>query len=149
MFKYQFSLALLIATGLSVGVHADNTIAIGDTSRVYDIDEVLVINQPKEVYRLRQQPLSSTSFDGSQLQQLNVQDARHLSTFVPSFVMPEYGSRYTSSIYMRGIGSRVNSPAVGIYVDGMPILNKSAFNFHTYDIDRVDDCMALKERFTE
>ena len=138
MFKYQFSLALLIATGLSVGVHADNTIAIGDTSRVYDIDEVLVINQPKEVYRLRQQPLSSTSFDGSQLQQLNVQDARHLSTFVPSFVMPEYGSRYTSSIYMRGIGSRVNSPAVGIYVDGMPILNKSAFNFHTYDIDRVD-----------
>ena len=70
MFKCQFSLALLMATGLSVGAHADNTIAIGDTSRVYDIDEVLVINQPKEVYRLRQQPLSSTSFDGSQLQQL-------------------------------------------------------------------------------
>ena len=84
MFKCQFSLALLITTGLSVGAHADNIIAIGDTSRVYDIDEVLVINQPKEVYRLRQQPLSSTSFDRNQLQQLNVQDARHLSTFVPS-----------------------------------------------------------------
>ena len=52
--------------------------------------------------------------------------------------MPEYGSRYTSSMYMRGIGSRVNSPAVGMYVDGMPIQSKSAFNFHTYDIDRVD-----------
>ena len=55
-----------------------------------------------------------------------------------SFVMPEYGSRYTSSMYMRGIGSRINSPAVGMYVDNMPIQSKSAFNFHTYDIDRVD-----------
>ena len=89
MFKYQFSLALLMATGMSIGAHADNTIEVCDTSHVYDIDEILVIDQPKEVYRLRQQPLSSTSFDGSQLQQLNVQDARHLSTFVPSFVMPE------------------------------------------------------------
>ena len=25
-----------------------------------------------------------------------------------------------------------------MYVDGMPIQSKSAFNFHTYDIDRVD-----------
>lgn len=41
-------------------------------------------------------------------------------------------------MYVRGIGSRVNSPAVGIYVDGMPIQSKSAFNFHTYDIDRID-----------
>ncbi len=52
--------------------------------------------------------------------------------------MPNYGSRYTSSMYVRGIGSRVNSPAVGIYIDGMPIVSKSAFNVHSYQLERVD-----------
>ncbi len=138
MFKSRLGIALLMAAALPAGIHADNTIEKGDTSRVYDIDEVVIIDQPKEAFRLRQQPLSSTSFNGAQLQSLNVQDVRQLSAFVPSFAMPEYGSRYTSSIYMRGIGSRVYSPAVGIYVDGMPVLCRSAFNFHVYDVDRVD-----------
>ncbi len=113
-------------------------VELTDSSRVYDIDEVVVIDQPKESFRLRQQPLSSSSFSSYELKSLNVQDLRQLSSFVPSFCMPEYGSRITSSMYIRGIGSRVNSPAVGIYVDGMPILSKSAFNFHTYGLERVD-----------
>ena len=29
-----------------------------------------------------------------------------------------------------GIGSRINSPAVGIYLDGIPVLSKAAFNLH-------------------
>ena len=138
MIKSKLSIALLMASSLPIGMQANNIIESGDTSRVYDIDEVVVIDQPKEAFRLRQQPLSSTSFNGDLIRSLNVQDVRNLSVFIPSFSMPEYGSRYTSSIYMRGIGSRVYSPAVGIYVDGMPILSKSAFNFHTYDIDRID-----------
>ena len=86
--------------------------ALADTSRVYDIDEVVIIDQPKESFRLRQQPLSSNSFSSYELKSLNVQDLRQLSVFVPSFCMPEYGSRITSSMYIRGIGSRINSPAV-------------------------------------
>jgi len=117
---------------------AEKKTEINDTVRVYDIEEVYVYDQPKETYRLRQQPLNSTTFNRLQLNSLNTQDLRQLSAFVPSFTMPEYGSRYTSAMYMRGIGSRVNSPAVGMYVDGMPIQSKSAFNFHTYDIDRID-----------
>ena len=138
MFKSKWGVAFLVASSFPIGAYADNTVERGDTSRVYDIDEVVIVDQPKEAFRLRWQPLSSTSFDSGQLQSLNVQDLRQLSVFVPSFVMPEYGSRYTSSVYMRGIGSRVYSPAVGIYVDGIPVLSRSAFNFHTYDIDRVD-----------
>ena len=52
--------------------------------------------------------------------------------------MPSYGSRYTSSIYVRGIGSRVNSPSMGVYVDEIPLVSKSAFNSHLWQIDRVD-----------
>ncbi|MCI6160778.1 MAG: TonB-dependent receptor [Prevotella sp.] len=109
-----------------------------DSSRVRTLDEIVVLSQPKEVFRLRQQPLSATMVSKDELSWLGAHDLRELSSYVPSFAMPNYGSRYTSSIYVRGIGSRINSPAVGIYMDGMPIMCKSAFNLHTYQLERVD-----------
>ena len=142
--KIGMMLAVICLMQLTVKAEEKETGKIGtytifaDSSRVFDIEEVVVVSQPKESFRLRMQPLSSTSFSQQQLTGLGVQDLRELSAYIPSFTMPNYGSRLTSSIYVRGIGSRVNSPAVGIYVDGMPIQNKSAFNFHMYDIDRVD-----------
>ena len=109
-----------------------------DSSRIHDLDEIIVVSQPKERFRLRQQPLSSNAFSTQELNKLGVRDVRELSVYVPSFVMPNYGSRLTSSVYVRGIGSRVNSPAVGFYMDGIPLISKSALNFHTYQIDRID-----------
>ncbi len=113
-------------------------IEVSDTSRVVDLDEVIVISQPKEQVRLRLQPVSSSVFGSEQLQQLTVHDLSQLSQYVPSFVMPSYGSRLTSSMYVRGIGSRINNPAVGVYYDNIPLMSKSAFNNHFYMLDRVD-----------
>ena len=105
----RFLFTILCATLLPASMMAEKKTEINDTVRVYDIEEVYVYDQPKETYRLRQQPLNSTTFNRLQLNSLNTQDLRQLSAFVPSFTMPEYGSRYTSAMYMRGIGSRVNS----------------------------------------
>lgn len=142
MQKSIFGSLALLALGLPLGAAAENDqeprSIPTDTAKVYDIDEIVVIEQPKEAYRLRRQPLSSTQFSASQLANINMQSLGQLSSYVPSFSMPEYGSRITSAMYVRGIGSRINSPAVGIYVDGMPILSKSAFNFHIYNVERVD-----------
>ena len=109
-----------------------------DSSKVFDIDEVVVVSQPKEALRLRQQSLSSTSVGGFQIQKLGTRDLRELSNYIPNFVMPNYGSRLSSAMYVRGIGSRVNSPAVGIYLDGIPVMSKSAFSFHHYQTSRID-----------
>lgn len=109
-----------------------------DSSKVFAIDEVVVVSQPKEVLRLRQQSLSSTSVGGFQIQKLGTRDLRELSNYIPNFVMPNYGSRLSSAMYVRGIGSRVNSPAVGIYLDGIPVMSKSAFSFHHYQTSRID-----------
>lgn len=109
-----------------------------DSSKVFDIDEVVVVSQPKENFRLRQQSLSSTSVGGFQIQKLGTRDLRELSSYIPNFVMPNYGSRLSSAMYVRGIGSRVNSPAVGIYLDGIPVMSKSAFNLHHYQTSRID-----------
>ena len=122
--------------GIALPISAES--ALSDSSKVFDIDEVVVVSQPKEVLRLRQQALSSTSLSSSLMKKMGVSDLRDLSQFVPNFVMPNYGSRLSSSVYVRGIGSRVNSPAIGLYLDGIPVMSKSAFNLHNYQLSRVD-----------
>ena len=120
--------------GLAGGVSE----VVNDTSRVVDLDEVVIVAQPKEQTRLRLQPLSSSVFGSEQMQQINVRDLSQLSQYIPSFSMPAYGSRLTSSMYMRGIGSRINNPAVGVYYDNIPLMSKAAYNNHFYMLDRVD-----------
>ena len=97
------SLFVLMALGCQISVVATpltdlSDEALSDTSKVVDLDEVVVVAQPKEQVRLRLQPVSSNVFGSEQLQQLNVRDLSQLSQYVPSFVMPSYGSRLTSSI---------------------------------------------------
>jgi len=125
-------------TAMATPLGSLDTEALTDSSKVVDLDEVVVVSQPKEQVRLRLQPVSSNVFGSEQLQQLNVRDLSQLSQYVPSFVMPSYGSRLTSSMYVRGIGSRINNPAVGVYYDNIPLMSKSAFNNHFYMLDRVD-----------
>ena len=125
-------------SALCLNAQAEVIEVLADSSRVIDLDEVVVVSQPKEQVRLRLQPVSSNVFGSEQLQQLNVRDLSQLSQYVPSFTMPSYGSRLTSSMYVRGIGSRVNSPAVGVYYDNIPLMSKAAFNNHFYMLDRVD-----------
>src|SRR5574344_29331 len=109
-----------------------------DTSRVVDLDEVIVVAQPKENYKLRLQSVSSSVFSFKELENLNVRGLKELSNYIPTFVMPQYGSRLTSAMYIRGIGSRINYPAVGMYVDGIPYVSKNSYNSHLYGIDRID-----------
>ena len=125
-------------TAMATPLGSLDTEALTDSSKVVDLDEVVVVSQPKEQVRLRLQPVSSNVFGSEQLKQLNVRDLSQLSQYVPSFVMPSYGSRLTSSMYVRGIGSRINNPAVGVYYDNIPLMSKSAFNNHFYMLDRVD-----------
>lgn len=151
MFNRNFKLSFLVGVFACIGpmkamgeflpkspITKETAEALADTSRVVDLDEVVVVSQPKEQVRLRLQPVSSSVFGSEQLQQLHVRDLSHLANYVPSFVMPQYGARLTSSMYVRGIGSRVNNPAVGVYYDNIPLMSKAAFNNHFYMLDRVD-----------
>ncbi len=134
---YKQILAVLTAMAV-LPVGASNEQEVSDSSRVYDLDEIVVVAQNKEYQKLRQQPMSSNVLTNQEIGSLGLRDLREISDYVPSFVMPSYGSRYTSSIYVRGIGSRVNSPSMGVYVDEIPLVSKSAFNSHLWQIDRVD-----------
>ena len=128
----------IAAMSFAANAKAKEITEVVDSSHVYELDEVCVVRQPKEQFLLRRQGVSSTMLSAKDMFTLHATDLRELSSYVPNFVMPKYGSRYTSAMYVRGIGSRINSPAVGIYVDGMPLMSKSSFNTFFHDISRVD-----------
>lgn len=129
---------MAVALTLPAMAEIENNGAVADTSRVCDLDEVVVVSQSKEYLKMRQQPLSSSVLTNKEISLLGIRDLREMSDYIPSLVMPAYGSRYTSSIYVRGIGSRVNSPSMGVYLDDIPLVSKSTFNGYSYELDRID-----------
>ena len=129
---------LAIMAALTVGATANGEEGPKDSLKVVDIEEVMVIATPKENNRLRQQPLSSTSLSQTDMRNNAVSSIKGLSSLVPNLFIPEYGSKLTTSVYVRGIGSRINTPAVGLYVDNIPFIDKSAFDFNYSDIERID-----------
>ena len=112
--------------------------AEADTLRQFNIEEAVVVASPKETQQLRRQPLSVSLFSAKEMKARNVTSLKGLSSFAPNFYMPSYGSRLTSAVYIRGIGSRINTPAVGLYVDNVPYVDKSAYDFAFNGIERVD-----------
>lgn len=131
---------LFILTLLSIlivnSLRADETPR--DTIRVVDVEEVVVIATPKENRKLRELPNAVTLLSQQDLQANQVNSIKNLTALVPNIFIPDYGSRLTSAIYIRGIGSRINTPSVGLYVDNVPYIDKSAFDFNYYDIERID-----------
>ena len=109
-----------------------------DSLKNFDIEEAVVVASPKETSQLRTQPLSVSLFNDENLEHRGVGSMKDLAALAPNFYMPDYGSRITSACYIRGVGSRINTPAVGLYVDNVPYIDKSAYDFDFHDIERVD-----------
>jgi outer membrane receptor protein involved in Fe transport len=102
------------------------------------MDEVLVVATPKENRKLRELPAAGTQLSQADMRGAQVTSIKSLSTLVPNIFIPDYGSRLTSAIYIRGVGSRINTPSVGLYVDNVAYIDKSAFDFNYSDIERIE-----------
>ena len=72
------------------------------------------------------------------LEERGIDSPKRLSAIVPNLHIPDYGSSMTSSIYLRGFGSRMENPVLGLYVDDVPVLNKNAYDLEMLDIRRAD-----------
>ena len=135
---------LLLFLAAMAFVPFDSTEQIGgseglDTIPKYvTLKRVEIVSSPKQRGELRNYPVSSTLVNERQIQDAGVTSLKGVSTLVPNFFMPDYGSRLTSAIYIRGIGSRIGTPVVGVYVDNVPYFDKTAFDSHFLDVERVD-----------
>ena len=129
--------ASLAATGLQTYALPTEESA-DDSTQVRDIEEVVIVYTPKETGKLRDMPTAASLFDRTDLDNRHSTSLKELSAYVPNFYMPDYGSGLTSSAYIRGIGSRINTPAVGLYVDNVGYADKTAYDIELADVERVD-----------
>lgn len=132
-----------LAIGLGSGMSNAATDGVPSSPRITEGPDTLAIGEVtvtsiKQARSLLRQPVSVTTLRHDELERLNVAGIKGVSDIAPNFFMPEYGSRMTSSIYVRGIGARIDQPAVGLNVDNVPYLNKDAYDFDMQDIQRIE-----------
>lgn len=97
--------------------------------------DVVAVKQRSDLQRTA---VSGTVIGDKEVERENITDLKGASHIVPNFFIPDYGSRITSSIYVRGIGARMDQPAVGLNVDNVGILNKDAYDFELTDIVSIE-----------
>lgn len=133
MLNYRFCLPLILLV-FPLGLLAEEPDSIYKTITTREV----VIRSFKQHREFATEPLSVSLINGTALRNRNVTGVKEFSAMIPNLFIPDYGSKLTSPVYIRGIGSRINAPSVGLYVDGIPYFEKSAFDFEWNEIDRIE-----------
>ncbi|MDE6094614.1 MAG: TonB-dependent receptor [Muribaculaceae bacterium] len=131
-FQKIISASLLVTASLSVYAEEEETDTLGVM-----LDEVNV-SAVKQMSRIDREPEAGTAIGRVELERIGATAVKSISNVVPNFYIPDYGSRMTSSIYVRGIGARMDQPSVGLNVDNVPYMNKDAYDFDVADIATVE-----------
>ena len=101
------------------------------------IERIEVTASLKSDDRLRT-PIASTELSMSRMERMGVASIKDVSLIAPNFYQPDYGSSITSSIYVRGFGSRIDQPVLGVTIDDIPLMNKNVYDFDFYDIRKLE-----------
>ena len=98
----------------------------------------VTVTAVKQGHDLRNQAISVTSLSRHELETNNMLSPKAVTSAIPNVFIPDYGSRMTSTIYVRGIGARIDQPAVGLTIDNIPVLCKENYDFDLLDIARFE-----------
>lgn len=132
MKKYRLLLLVSLLTNFTFA--QKNIVLLTDTIRLKEI----IIQASKTEDNLQQIQAATSLIPEREIQEQNINSLPELSARIPNLFMPDYGSRLTTPIYIRGIGARINSPSVGLYIDNVPYFDKGSFNFEFFDIDKIE-----------
>ena len=102
-----------------------------------DLEEVIV-SSTKETNELKTLPGSISFITPRMIDERKIISIVDLSAVIPNFFVPNYGSKMSAPVYIRGIGERSTGQSIGLYVDNMPYLDKSVFNFEFLDVQRIE-----------
>ncbi len=128
-------IALLTLFLLSfVALYATNEPQV-DTLIVVDHISVSTIKQGLNLFR---QPIAATIIAAGDIERKEITQIKDVAAIVPNLHIPDYGSRTTSSIYVRGLGARIDQPVIGLNVDNVPLINKNGFDSEIFDIERIE-----------
>lgn len=131
---------LLILTLLSASSAAARTSGDGKIDE-QAVDTVILVDKVqvtaiKQGLVLRSQPVAATIVGSRAIEREHVDALKSLA--VPNFHVPDYGSRMTSSIYVRGLGARIDQPVVGLNIDNVPVLSKDNYDTELADAERIE-----------
>lgn len=102
------------------------------------IEEVIIEGSFKQNIHLQTKPIAASVVTEQDIQKQNIVSLTGLSALIPNLFVSDYGNKVSTPVFIRGIGSRTNPPAVGLYVDGIPYFDRSAFDFNMNDISRIE-----------
>lgn len=129
--KKPFNIFIITALSSLCGLSA----LADDSEKVTQLRDV-------EIVSVKQMPVNIlepvSRLDSAIISSTNVKSMKGVSEIAPNIYMPEYGSRMTSSIYVRGLGTRIDQPVVGLNVDNVPYLNKDNYDFELIDLERIE-----------
>ena len=103
----------------------------------YELDEI-VIESFKQEKKLSLLPASTSQLTGTAIRNQLLFNTKDISAIIPNLFIPDYGSKYTTPVFIRGIGAKNGTPSVGLYVDGIPYFEKSAFDFGLNEIEKIE-----------
>lgn len=96
----------------------------------------ITVAAPKEVVQSGRMASAISVIHYSMLQKNSTFRPNALSSVIPGLHIPDYGASLTSTIYMRGLGSRMENPVMGLYIDGIPVIDKNAYDFDWEGVSR-------------
>ena len=136
--RYAIFTTLLVVFAVA-RVHAETAerVVLLDTDTLFTVDPVAV-TAVKHEQNLKQSAVTATVVDFSTIERQGIGGVKDIITAAPNFFMPDYGSRMTSSIYVRGLGTRIDQPVVGMTVDNVPIADKNLYDTTLPDIERIE-----------
>ena len=132
--RAKIFLCLLSVSVAAAGTNVSTEQSWADTVSLPDI-EVSVSRQSSVVRSL---PSAISVIDCRLIDETHVVTPKDISALVPNVYMPDYGSAMTSSVYIRGLGSRINEPVLGMVIDGVPLLDKNMYDHTMQDVKRIE-----------
>ena len=132
----KFKLLTSLLTLICIYSHANEITS--DSTKNHFLDEVIIVSNPKAANNAFSTPSSISLFSANTIEKENLSSIKDFSALAPNFFIPDYGSKLTTAIYIRGIGTRTNNSVVGLYVDNIPYLDKSIFDFDLLEIERME-----------
>ncbi len=124
---------IVVVTVCLLPLSAHNT-PVADSVSLPDVE----VSVSRLVRPVTQQQMQVSVIDSRLLAETQAVTPKDLSGLMPNVYMPDYGCAMTSSIYIRGLGSRINEPVLGMVVDGVPLTDKNMFDHAMQDIVRIE-----------
>lgn len=102
--------------------------------------EALTVTANKTEENAQEVPSSLTVFSGEKVDELMMEGIQDVANFTPNFTIIDSGNPGTNTPSIRGLSADVHTSTttVGLYVDGVPILNGIGYEQALIDVERIE-----------